>query len=561
MGQELYTISLLLNEKNKSLELDLHPRNDLLENRVLLIGQNQIDRVFLGPWLISNLKSLLIDCSPDAKIIFNPINLNNPIEEIKVIWETIENIVYQTQKLKKEWNNKYQVDPNYNAVLYIGENNLFNSHKAQSVRKTFFHKLIDKKNGEFDCFNTEQVLNFIQNNKIALIYVVGPIFFAQNLTRDLIYIPAVLKWIGVQLSIVDCDNYNEMPNGYFIKQSFSFKNSKRLSILPQIDKPWDKLLKVPSISYYCLQDPESMEATIKQPSHPSKLILTSHSRIYEIRNYLKPALLLLEYTDEKNILYDFQLLFHTLYYLLHNQFEGTLVEKMELSHYLSKAYYNVVNLMKYEVLEQLNSEKKMELYGDEGWSLLFPQHYQGKYLNYTERDELIRSGNYTYIIPAFNFSYYANNPLYGEVFNLNCPYICFPSIVSNEHTAGLKHLEFSNMIEMNQKIYQTDRILTEFKNEISASRKYLKEIKQICRDETVQYLFSDNQDPLTYDALTTNMLNDFEDLVLQYLSLHSQKVFECFNRFTRKDFENLNPMHSKLANRKHLNIILNQPLA
>lgn len=558
--QEIYIAAIFINEENNSLELHLHSNSGFNENYVLETKIN-IDPNILCSWIFSSLKKMLLCSSPNSEIVFEPIRYKNsdrPLEG-NGIWKIIEEIAQKTQKYKRKWHTDIQIDFSFDTVLFVGESPFYEKCKNKLGPKVLIHKLkllANATNGELDCFNTQQLLEFIQYNKIRTIYAVGSSFFWNNLIVDGIYIPAILKWIGVELVIYDCDNYNEGLDGYFRKLLFSFEDSRRLSILPQVDKPWDKFLNIPSVRYYPLHDPEPMETAIKLQTD-SKLILTSHSRFYANRSFLKPALLLLEYSDEKNILYDFQLLFHTLYYLLHNEFKATILEKMELSFHLSKAFYTAVNLMKYEVLENLDGSKELELYGDEGWALLFPNYYKEKYLSQLERDELVKLGNYTYIIPAINYSYYANNPLYGEVFNLNCPYVCFPSIVQNKNTTALKHLEFSNMTEMNLKISQINRILIDFQDEISLSRKHLKEINQLCRTETESYLFSDTSTDLTYDTLTNSMENDFKNLATQYLLIHSQRVFECFERFAKKDFENLNPIHSKLAKRKYFNILLN----
>ncbi|MBF0492349.1 MAG: hypothetical protein HQM15_06165 [Deltaproteobacteria bacterium] len=529
------------------------------------MDQGKVTYPILSAWLITCLKSTFIHSEPDAGIVFQTIQYIDvpPSIDIEKIWKFVADIVLVTQAQKKKWKNLIALDQNFNGHLFINNGDpsqlsrLFEKCQEKFGGRAFFHDMKYLGNQEFDCFNIQQLLDFIRKNGVKHLYFRTSIFISHHLKLEKIYLPAVLKWAGINYTVLDCDTHNEnLGGGYYTKLFLGIEDSKRFSCLPHLDKPWDDYFKIP-VRYHSLNHLEPMQSEMHSLNPDFKAILTSHSRIREVIQHLKPALLLLEYSNSNNLLYDFQFLFHALYYLLHFEFNGGTIQKLELSYNLSKAYYNIVNLMKYELLENINFDGKIELFGDEGWAELFPQYYQNKYIKPLERKELIKTGDYLYLIPAFNYSYYENNPVFGEVLNMNYPYLSFPSIVQDEQTSGFKHLEFSTFEEMNQKIKGIHTILQDHQEEISTSRKQLKNFNAICTQETEEAIFSEAlPNYLTYEDATQKSQQQFEKLLMPYLSENSQRIFECFERFVRKNYDNFKIQESKFAQRNYIKKLL-----
>ncbi|MBF0493472.1 MAG: hypothetical protein HQM15_11935, partial [Deltaproteobacteria bacterium] len=319
---ESSSIKLVVNGPSQRFEFAVFSQNQPLESYSLQMDQGEVTYPILSAWLIACLKSTLNHSRPDAEITLEAIQYisETPSLDIERIWRFIADIVLVTQAQKKKWKKLPPPNQNFNGHLFINNGDpsqlsrLFEKCQKKFGGGAFFHDMKYLGNQEFDCFNTEELLDFIQKNEVKHLHFRTNIFIFHLLTFEKIYLPAVLKWAGINYTILDCDSYTEnVGGGYYNKLSLGIEGSKRFSCMPHIDKPWDDYFKIPSIRYYSLDHLEPMQNEMRSLNPDFKVILTSHSRIREVIQHLKPALLLLEYSNTANLLYDFQFLFHTLY--------------------------------------------------------------------------------------------------------------------------------------------------------------------------------------------------------------------------------------------------------
>jgi hypothetical protein len=113
-------------------------------------------------------------------------------------------------------------------------------------------------------------------------------------------------------------------------------------------------------------------------------------------------------------------------------------------------YINGISFLKYETLATLKTDRPILLFGDQEWADLFPQYYQGKYLeNY---QAFFQEGRHLNLLLNANFSYLENNPVFARALRLGVPFLCFPALARTSYFDGMSGLEYQNPSELSKKI-------------------------------------------------------------------------------------------------------------
>ncbi len=306
----------------------------------------------------------------------------------------------------------------------------------------------------------KKLINYLLDHNVERVVCLNMYYQGHCLSYYQIFILSVFKHLGIELTTVDWDHYG-LP-GYLEKALYNDLDQTRYSAFACIGSHWDNCLNLSNVQAYPQGYSITKDTTIGTLGHDYSIVCLANSRI---DNLTEPGALIfslaaLEFTSDNNLFHDFQTWFHaTAYYLAHH-FQAELNQKILLHQKLVNVFFLGVSILKYEAINSLTSKRKIFLFGDQGWSSLFPQYYQNKHLKSSEQDELLNTGDYLQLHLNEHFSYLEPNPVVINSYSKGIPYLGFPAVTLSHELKGLSLLEYRNTEELNSLVDQVNERVT-----------------------------------------------------------------------------------------------------
>lgn len=542
----------------------LYQGKNIFSDTIGIFNKNKSEN-YLFPWLINLSKTIYkvpLSTAIDIKLIGEK-NFFNPLLPI---FQSMMNIVQNTRRFIAT-----HQDISLQTSQFFGK--LFLNLGDVPFLKALYHKAVtlDPLNTYYDtcdflndiqtniskCESPQGLIKFIIKNNIKKIYTHNISYLMYFLNKHQIDLPSFLELIGIDLIIVDFDVYCEREGEYFIKKMLSTDKGPRFSIFPNIEAYWDKQLKINNVHYhpmpYKIEPVKSINFISPLSSEASyDILITSWARTKHILHFFKPILLFLSYVDFSKPFYDFQFLFHSMAYLLTKNTLLPLHIKMRYFTLLSEIYFHTNSFLKFEVLQNIQTKRKIHLYGQDDWLQFFPQYYQGQ-AEQNDLNKMLSEKPFLQILMNANYNYFENNPMFVRLLNSNNPYLGFSSVLRKDDLSGLDTLEFSNIEELNVKIeniqlliqsedYQKSRI-----NLAHSMNRCVEDFyKEVLNPDTVSV-----QDKNSFEIMTDHYQVLFETQISESLKMNDEKIQECLSRIIREDFHHLDPETSPFMNRPY----------
>ncbi len=348
--------------------------------------------------------------------------------------------VDRTQSLKELFE-RYQLQGH--SVLYQDLLTGWNPSKREYEAATFFAP--------------EELLNFIFENKIKTIFSLNHYYSSYMHDKYSIQILAVLNFIGAELVYYDLDTYESVPHGEMSKSSENYPGFRRFSAMPNVCL-WDKAFGNDNITPVPILIPIAAKKDSVPLDDDFEILVASNSRVKDTAPFLQSCLFILETCRDDHVFYDFQMIHYAMRSLLSDS-PLPLTTRLAIDSRISHFHICVMSLLKMEILSKLQTSHKIRLYGDEGWNVVCPEHFQNKYLPNKECYELMATGKYLRLLFNQNFSYAENNPVHIEAIRNGHPFLCYPSLAATEEFAPLQGLEYKNLTELSQKIEDAPKLL------------------------------------------------------------------------------------------------------
>lgn len=324
--------------------------------------------------------------------------------------------------------------------------------------------------GEVDCFSPNELMEFVLEHRIKRIVSVNMYYLQFLAQHHGVMIQTVFEKLGLEYTIVDWDIYSFNDRYGLNKLVYDHPKMQRFDIFPVMQSAWNKLLGFENIRYYCVSlasEIENPEVRLEESSSTGQegdrswlldedyvVLCAGHARIETLLegNRLSNVLAVLDTCTEETLFRDFQVWFYAAADYLLNHLRRPTAQKLKLWAQLIQLHFDCITLLKYEVLDQLRTERELLLYGDEGWGQLFPHYFSGEHISKPELWEKIRSKKYLNL--QFNnvLSYYESNPVSGDVLSCGAPFLGFPAVVCEEDISAFSRMEFSCVAEMNRKV-------------------------------------------------------------------------------------------------------------
>lgn|GEM_PF-3415876 len=304
----------------------------------------------------------------------------------------------------------------------------------------------------------------------------------------------VLLFMGVELVLMDGDSYNDTSVGYINKASTSYNEFHRFSVFPYLDKSYDGKYNLKNIYYVPYpHDYEDVESSFEIEDDYS-LVILSNARFPGVLTFIYPILYLLDFFDEKRIFTELELWWLSLRWMVLHDMDFNEVEQRHYESRLMQFFYSgCLSFLKYEIIDSIQTDRKVLIYGDPPWEQLFPGYYQKKYLSRQEKDKMFSEKRYLHLLMNFGYSYPEAHPTVNDALMRNVPFICHPHLVKTSPYSGFRHIEYNDTAELNSLIGDIGKSLNNA--EFKASVRNYKELMRTSQIEMAENILFDKTLP------------------------------------------------------------------
>ncbi len=326
-------------------------------------------------------------------------------------------------------------------------------------------------------------LRILEERKINRI-VTANTYLAEHYYCYDIFILSILKYLGVDLTFIDFDLHE--LNSYVWKSAFSCKEMSRFTYMRHIEKPWDDILDIKVKGYIPSAFPRIERDALRSLRADYGVAVISNSRIRETIVFLDSISSVMEVCKPENLFDDFQMWYHAMRYLILKSPNLDLFLRDSLNTRAYEIYINGITFLKYEIIENLEkANRPVKLYGDNGWSYIFPDLYQNKLISWDEQKALFNEDRWIYLLMNHHYSYFESNPVFQHALEFQIPYLGFPAVVKTAPLKPLEAAEYFSIADLMTKIEKANEFVHD--PEFIKARQYCLDIN----NQVVQALCND----------------------------------------------------------------------
>lgn len=295
----------------------------------------------------------------------------------------------------------------------------------------------------------DEFVNYIQENKIKKIVSINHYLLEKYMEHG-VYILSFFKYLGIEYIIVDLDNYDLSIQGYLFKQFYNVKAFQRFSYA-QFHVVWDKYYEMTNTNRIAMihKGRENFEFTTLADDYV--IAVTSNSRINDVISMLNPIVFILSHFKEDSFFEEFELWYYSLRHLILNVMDLNEYERLYYNALLLKFAYAALQFLKYDVIDSIESSRKIEVYGDIGWQALFPDLYVS-YLDQQGMTDLFKNGRAMNLLMNWQLTWFETSAAIFNALNHRVPFLNHPALVKTDKLKGMSSFEYHNPSDLNQKL-------------------------------------------------------------------------------------------------------------
>lgn len=374
-----------------------------------------------------------------------------------------------------------------------------------------------------------ELINIIKEKKIRKIVSINVLLLSIYIINTGIFLNAVFSFIGIEHIIIDNDPYDLKPEGY-LKMLFSNSESVPRFNCPYIfTKPWLKKYALTNIQRVPIPQYYKLHTDLPELAEDYSLLVLSNSRIRNVRLMYPSIIFLLDHINENFLYRDIQLWFLAMQYMITEVMDMNEFDRLLYNSRLHSFFYTVVQLLKYEVIEAVDTTRNIEIYGDIGWKTVFPEYYRGM-LNQKEIEDKLSINRYLYLLLNSSFTYlHASAPVYDAV-ALNVPFINMAALCRSNALQGLEKIEYLNNRELNSLIKDTSYFKdNDFRDSLQKFQKALIESTEFMHNKITDYTCDNTHTFYHKELLEHDRLLD--EMMFSYIDEKESFLRDCFDIF------------------------------
>lgn len=388
---------------------------------------------------------------------------------------------------------------------------------------------------EFNALSTDELVDLIHAEKLYRIVSVNMYYLTIIAIRENIYLLALLKYLGVEFNVLEWDIHEINPSLGLDKSSYRCDDFVRYDFSPSLQDQWNQYKKLKKICYFSVNPVCEDDIQFSPRTEDFEIVCAANSRI-EVLNPVRTnrVLAAFEFCRQDKLFHDFQFWFHTISYFLATRVKCDYLQKLKVRADLVNVHFDGISLLKYEALDQLETDRKVTLYGDQGWARLFPQYFSGEYLQKEKLWERVQRPDCLYLQMNNVFSYVESNPVVGYALSNSAPFIGFPAVVKTEEFSGFSQLEYNSPRELNAMIENiNERIEAEC---LTPALENYKEVMTRSKLEGYDNIIQGASDSRQYYRQWCDVhFKEFELQAKQYIAEHEQELLKFLNDMYEPD--------------------------
>ncbi len=403
--------------------------------------------------------------------------------------------------------------------------------------------------------NPSHLIKLITEHKIKRIISINTIYPEHAHSFFNVWIFSLLKRIGVSWIVIDWDIPALTPTLGVSKAAFNCSSFTRYTIFPSIERDWDQQIGLTNIKYMPTHYTEEQTIQLPKLDNNYKILCAATGYLQQLLHdsILGRILEAFEFVNDDNIFQEFQFWFHVMSYYVAHKYQGGLFQKLILRTMLLNVHFKGIGLLKYEVLDQLNTKRQLLLFGSENWADIYPQYYQGRYLPLDELKQMLATKKYLYLLFNNKFSFPEPNEVVGTAVTFGAPFIDFPATVYTPELEGLKKIGYRSIADLNNKIDNVNTIMedSDFKNSLKYYAQFMGRSAFLFREG----LLTDN--PKTndeFEAICLQHRNIFVQHAEEYIEQNIKRIQAYIERLIRS--ESFDITQSRYYNRSYVQKII-----
>ncbi len=344
---------------------------------------------------------------------------------------------------------------NSEGVLFFGaDNDRYNSFYKWLQSRVANCQLIIESNG-FDSLNRvfkesklqytiDDIVKIIREGNIGKVVSINfdtlSRYFSQS---NGVNIYTLLNFLGVELVTIhndpaDLTSYGQIMRAA-IHRNTQFTNMGVLSV------PWDNKHKKP-LEYIALPH-DYRKNDLVDLSKDYKVIILSNSRWNNVQSWLNPIMALLDRLEDP--LVNLPIWYLSVHKLLQVKTYESIHSQSILYRNLHLLFYHTAQYLKFEIIKNIKTTRKLEVYGDKGWEKVCPNIYSGN-LSVEQMNKMYTSNENLFLLLNFGFTYLDHSGPVYDVIQKGVNWINVPTVARTSELENLSNLEYSNYTQLNE---------------------------------------------------------------------------------------------------------------
>lgn len=507
------------------------------EKNMAGLTQNESTDQMIIFWMLKEIKPLFfsmpadtihVEIEEDCKARFGKIvefcgNCLRITNGIIVKYAGLKNVAEKHDKLLF-----YNIDGNVNLKNFYeqldqknSDNHLYMNFKSGFNGKTRQWEKTDPP------FTVDEFLNLVQTEKIKKIISLNHYLLEKYFGQG-IYILAVFKYIGVEYVIFDHDPWDQTPFGYLTKSFYNCESFDRFSY-SYFHKHWDKYYGLKNVNHVAFINKYPKQFSLDQLPDDYNIVIMTNARMPEVISFLNPMLFLLSHFKSDSFFEEVELWYYSLRYMILNIMDFNEFERLHYNSLLLKFVYSISQFIKYDVIGSIKTDRKVQLYGDNAWTHIFPEIYN-TYLDRRGIDKLFSKKTSLYLLMNWQTTWLESSGVTYESMSYQIPFLNHPALAKTSELQALSKIEYRNPTDLNKKINNMNEYLDD---ELITSIKFLNRISNGGMATIDNRL--NNNDPYPSDDPFSVLLSKHDELI-------KKKVHEYIDKneaFIRNSFHNL----------------------
>ncbi len=417
--------------------------------------QRQDFPAYFSTWLQDKMRVLVQQMPFDT---FSPICQKSLFEKYGYIIENTLNIFNITNDAVKKYQHlRRDYGPGRTLFINVGDDiryKSFYNYLKDSIPDILY---IDIESG-FDRvkrawgdmtlpMSLDDLINMLTEQGISKIVSVNHYFIDRYIGKAGLNLLPILKLLGIKYFPITHDPWELKPLGYLMKHSVMGDPITYFSGMSCLNQYWDKVLGMTPVYVPLPQD--YRQTTIPKLGNDYDIIILSNSRLQNVKCVESQIKMLCDQFPKDKLFTDCQLWYMAVNYLVREVIPLTQDQRLFYCSMLHQFFFSFLQYLKHVIINEIKTDRKITVYGDEGWQEVCPQYYKGS-LDNGQIETLYAERNHLYLLMNFSFSSLdASGPVY-DVIRRGLPFVNVPPIVKTEELQGFNEIEYGTIGELNK---------------------------------------------------------------------------------------------------------------